>query len=452
MKHFREDLYVLVEYPYVDKIYRDSYYLYYSTKSQEHSRDCIRLSFFDKSLEISDFDDPNSFDHIETSYLGFIVLRPTFPQIIGRSIVSPNAVKNNKFRICSVKVDVTSNGLKTSVFGFPHASQDGETITCAETSILNVMEYFGLKYPEYSPILPSKIKFVVESQSFERTLPSVGLNLDQISYILREFGFGVKMYLLRKETIHPKTEFLKLLKVYVESGIPIIIGIKNNKGIQHAQCIIGRANISNKTVDSLVNWVDYGNNVKVYDFADLSVDYVFIDDNHPPYMLGSLEYPSSFYTNAGWTDCEIDSFIVPLHPKVYLSAENARTYAESLLKKYIAQLSILKNKEVVLKVFLTSSRSYKQYLTTNLTLEGFYRKVLLGLTMPKFIWIIQISTKEQIKTKYVEGVLILDTTESQGIYLIAGVIGNYFLSENVYEFVKIKVPLSPFKGYDDNLT
>ena len=69
-----------------------------------------------------------------------------------------------------MKVDVTSNGLKTSVFGFPHASQDGETITCAETSILNVMEYFGLKYPEYSPILPSKIKFVVESQSFEKDI------------------------------------------------------------------------------------------------------------------------------------------------------------------------------------------------------------------------------------------------------------------------------------------
>ena len=78
LKHFREDLYVLVEYPYVDKIYRDSYYLYYSTKSQEHSRDCIRLSFFDKSLEISDFDDPNSFDHIETSYLGFIVSQTNF--------------------------------------------------------------------------------------------------------------------------------------------------------------------------------------------------------------------------------------------------------------------------------------------------------------------------------------------------------------------------------------
>ena len=423
--------------------------MYYSTKNREYNRDCVRLSFFNKSIQISDFSDPNSFDCLRKSYLGFIVLRPTFPKIIGRSIISPSVVKNANFRICTVKVDVTVNALKTSVSGFPHASQDGETITCAETSILSLMEYFGLKYPEYSPTLPSKIERVISSQSVERSLPTVGLYFHQISYVLKELGFGVKMYF--EELL--KNEFIKILKVYIESGIPIIIGISTRKeDIFHAQCIIGRSIISNRDVDTLDKSTNFGNNVKVYEFEDLPLEYIFMDDNHPPYMSSNLEHPSSFYSpNTGWTDCKIDSFAVPLHPKVYLSAKNARLFAKSLLRKYIIQFNILKDKEIILKVFLTSSRSYKQYLITNVTLENFYKNLLPGIVMPKFVWIAEISTKEQIKKEFVEGIFILDATESQGIYLIAGIVGDYFLSENLNEFVRIKVPLSPFTRYKQNL-
>lgn len=39
------NLAVVVEYPYVDKVYRNSYYRYYSGKAKQVSRDCIRLSF-----------------------------------------------------------------------------------------------------------------------------------------------------------------------------------------------------------------------------------------------------------------------------------------------------------------------------------------------------------------------------------------------------------------------
>lgn len=40
--------------------------------------------------------------------------------------------------------------------------QDGETTTCAEVTILNLMDYFGKKYCEYRSILPSDIVSIVE--------------------------------------------------------------------------------------------------------------------------------------------------------------------------------------------------------------------------------------------------------------------------------------------------
>lgn len=447
LDHLKQNLYVLVEHPYVDKVYRDSYYHYYSSKNQEYNRDCIRLSFFNKKLILDDFRNHKSHEHIRDAYLGFTIIRPTFPQVIGRSVISPEAVVKNNFRICSVTVDVTANALKTYVTGFPHASQNSETITCAETTIWCIMEYFGMRYPEYRPTLPSKIGAVLASQSFERLLPSKGLTAQQISFALREFGFGVKIY--SREAYGQ--EFLKLLKMYIESGIPVVTAIQNDKGIGHAQSIIGRTKFTDKKVDDLINPINYGNNVMVYDFEDIVVDYVYMDDNHPPYMLEKLENPSGFYPQPNWAGCEIKSFIVPLYPKIYLGAGEARTFAKSVLKRYISQLNVLKDTEVILKVFLASSRSYKNALTANDTLAIFPRELLLRLPMPKFIWVAELSTKELIKKNYINGVFILDATETTRQGLIAGLVGNYYITENLNEIVQINVPLQPFSNYNSNL-
>ncbi|WP_437371116.1 hypothetical protein [Maribacter litoralis] len=447
LNHLRDDIFVLVEHPYVDKVYRDSYYHYYSSKNQEYHRDCARLSFFSKELKLQDFRDFKTHDEIKESYLGFTIIRPTFPQVIGRSVISPQAVKRNNFRICSVTVDVTSNSLKTSVTGFPHASQNSETITCAETTIWCIMDYFGMRYPEYRPTLPSKIGALLASQSFERLLPSKGLTAQQISFALRELGFGVKIY---SSDAYGK-EFLKLLKMYIESGIPVVSAIQNTQGIGHAQSIIGRARFTDADVDALVNSVDYGNNVQVYDFEDINVDYIFMDDNHPPYMHSKLETPSSFYTQSNWAGCKIKSFIVPLYSKIYMDAGEARTFAKSVLKRYITQLNVLKDTDVILKVFLASSRSYKNELTANNSLSALPRELLLRLPMPKFIWVAELSTKELIKKNHVNGVFILDATETNRQGLIAGLLGNYYLTENLNEIVQINVPLSPFKNYNNNL-
>jgi hypothetical protein len=447
LKHLKTDNYVLVEHPYVDKVYRDSYYHYYSSKNQEYHRDCVRLSFFSKKLMIEDFRDLKSHPQIRESYLGFTIIRPTFPKVIGRSVISPLAVKWNHFRICSVEVDVTANSLKTSVTGFPHASQNSETITCAETTIWCIMEYFGMRYPEYRPTLPSRIGAILASQSFERLLPSKGLTPQQISFAFREFGFGVKIY--SKEAYGD--QFIKLLKMYIESGIPVVSAIQNKKGIGHAQSIIGRARFSDADVDALANPEDYGNNVMVYDFEDINVDYVFMDDNHPPYMRSKLETPSSFYKQANWAGCVIKSFIVPLYSKIYMDGGEARIFAKSILKRYITQLNVLKDTEVILKVFLASSRSYKNELTANDSLETFSRELLLRLPMPKFIWVAELSTKELIKKNYVNGVFILDATEANRRGLIAGLVGNYYITENLNEIVQINVPLTPFRNYNNNL-
>ncbi len=447
ISHFRDDIFGMIEFPYVDKVYRDSYYHYYASKNQEYKRDCIRISFFEKKLKIEDFRNPELYDAINTCYLGFVIVRPTFPHIMGRSIVSPKAIISNNFKICSVETSTTANGLKLKVSGFPHSSQNTETIACAETTIWSIMEYFGIRYPEYTPTLPSKIGAILSQHSFERLLPSKGLRADIISYALKELGFGVKLY---NREAYGTELFLILLRMYIESGIPIISAIQS-KNIGHAQCIIGRSRFTNDDIDKLSDFENIGNDIRLLDLEKMSLEYVFIDDNFPPYQIAELSKPASFYNDKDFRECEITNFIVPLYSKIYLDADAARAYIKSLIKQYIKNLDLLKNEEIILKVYLASSRSYKHSISLNETIETLPKELILRIPMPKFIWVAELSNRNLIKNNLVNGLLIIDATETKRHGLIAGFIGNNYFTENLNEIVQIDVPLSSFKNYSNNL-
>ena len=93
-----DSVYVFAETNYVDRVYRDSYYHYYSSKKNSYNRFCIRLSLFDGEISETDFLD--SIDELKKKYRGFIILRPTEPSLIGRSVISPKCLKDAKFISC----------------------------------------------------------------------------------------------------------------------------------------------------------------------------------------------------------------------------------------------------------------------------------------------------------------------------------------------------------------
>src|ERR1051326_2270936 len=380
-KHLRENLFVFVEYPYVDKMYRDTYYHYFASKKDKYPRDAVRLSFFKEKISEADFRTTTKVKFLEDAYMGFLVLRPTFPDIIGRSIIKPEAFINDKILISSVKYGATANGIKLNVNGFPHSSQDRETITCAETTIWSLMEYFGNKYAEYSLASPSKITSVLGKFSFERLLPSKGLTAGQFSYALRELGYGLKIY---SEKTY-KDKFFHLLSSYVESGIPVIGILYNNQGIGHAVNIIGRTIPTAEQINSLPVSKKINDRLDIYDFADIPFQYVLSDDNHAPYRLALLTNPASNYTDAKWENCQIISFIAPLYHKIYSEAGEARRIALSFIEGW-DQGGMIKNNSMLIKTFLTSSRSFKNEIALNDSLQLDAKELLLNTSMPNFIW------------------------------------------------------------------
>lgn len=465
LKHINpliDNCYFLAETNYVDKVYRDSYYNYYSTKLTSYKKNCVRISIFEGEIKIEDFRNEANIKLLQDKYLGFFILRPIDPVFIGRSIISPRALKANNFLCCKAKYHTSANSIKLEVDGFPHSSQDTETITCAETTIWSIMEYFSARYPEYKPVLPSQIIKTLNQVSAERQIPSRGLNIQQISYALREFGFGTRIY-SRQEY---GNEFEKLLSCYIESGIPLIIAIENRPtggNIGHALLCIGHVKITDNQIDALTPLrhsdptLDHEyqkKNIIVYDYNELNKNFIFIDDNQPAYQEASLVNPAAHYFDSNWHSCIITYFIAPLYPKIYLEAFEAKEFVLNFLVN--DNVSLSDNSEIVLRFFLTSTRSFKDKVAVNNEMQADLKSIILSTVMPKFIWVAEISTKDLIKSKLANGLIILDATEANKYNYKPLILAAY---QNNYIYVDIKdsrlisniFPLKNFSIFENNL-
>lgn len=403
-----DNIWIYVEYPYVDKVYRNSYYSYFSTKHKPYARDCCRMSFFSEKISHEDFRIAANAKELKKIFLGFSVIRPTLPNLIGRSVISTEAFIENKFQCCKADVEVMVNGVKMKVSGFPYSSQDTETMKCAEATVWSVMEYFGHRYPEYKPVLPSTIVKTLSRLSYERQLPSSGLTAEQISYALKEFNFGVKLY---ERNTYGAADLKRIFYYYIESGIPFIATLQNRL-VAHAVVVIGQELVDyHKTGLIAPRLIAYKRGlVRVFDSADIKRRYVTCDDNHPPYRLASFDNPTQYYSGKPFKNCKITAIIVPLYEKIYLEAAGARKLVLSVIFNYIIKLSNKKN--IIFRLLLTSSRSFKNKVAMDASLDGEVKDRILETLMPKFIWLAELIDEKTASPPKAIGMIVIDATEA----------------------------------------
>lgn len=447
----KEDLSVFIEYPYVDKMYRDSYYTYFSSKHNYYHRDCIRLCFFNNTIQPSDFRDKKRNEYLTKHFLGYLVIRPTFPKIIGRSHLNKKAFKKDNILTCQVRANILINGIKLDVDGFPHSSQDIESISCAETTLWAMMEYFGNRYADYRPTLPSQILALLNRNADQRLLPSNGLTLEQISYALKEFGFGAYVY--SKEAYN--SELANIIATYIESGIPIIAVIQNPSGdIGHAAIIIGHENDSKIDFRKIKTKRKFKDDTFYIDYTDIKQKYVIQDDNLTPYKLVDLEWPVEHYVGVdnSFLDCSIESVIVPLYKKIYLEADKAKKLALYILKDHFFGYTF--ENKFVFRFYLASSRSFKNHIANLDKLESNVKEALIQSKMPKFVWCAEIYKQSDFNKNKAIGLIIIDATEAsenKGDALIFAGYPNKCWLRIEKEFVPLNKSFNIYNGFKNNL-
>lgn len=396
----RDELCVVVESDYADPVYRDSYYHHYSIKLRPYAKDCVRLSFFK-----SDFANLNDFISKETkviqnAYLGFLVLRP-LSQCIGRNAIDVRAKKDHlgEIEICKSTIKATCLGHKLSVKGFPHSSQDGEYMSCAENSIWTMLEYFGNKYTVYDPILPSQIVQTLKDYKHDRLIPTTGLSYSHISMLLKKRGFETKVY--HKDDV----QFQELFACYIESGLPLIVCIQGKNFGGHAVVCVGRKIYDYTQFTHFDDEFEIEGKSKQLCYWNRHIDtFVVNDDNFPAYRMIDFGDPVNGYPEAD--DASITSFIVPMHEEIFLPAEKAI----ALSNIFIADLPMVNH--CCLRTFLTTSRSYKEYIINNKDLSVENKQELIQLDLPKFVWVTEFVDVAQNSTECINGMLAIDATSN----------------------------------------
>lgn len=426
---------VVLEQYYVDRVYRDSYYFHYSGKHFDYGRYCKRICLFEGLLQDKFFDMKT--DALKHNFIGSIVIRPISGREIGRTLLNPMYfLENDSGYIRLADYDITVYGKRLHVKAFPYSMQDGETTSCAEITILNLLDYFSQKYSEYHYLLPSSISKIAEQSSYERRIPTVGLSYELISKIFCEAGFYPRLYATKKME---KSKFQHILQYYIESGIPIALGLKVNDTAKHSVVVVGYLHPDKQKISEIQTCTfdsDTMDTVWTCDSADTVTDYCIMDDNIEPYSISTChrlgEEDNNSPTALLMGKYEIEYMMVPLYKRMYLEAADAYDICLSLLanKAYSyftseQALKVLKAKysdidgigtrdnPFVTRVFMSSSRSFRkhrdiQFNDGNREIRDIYNST----TFPKFVWVCELSTKEMYLDGKIFGEIIIDATSS----------------------------------------
>lgn len=409
IQNIKDNIVVVIEDNYIDKVYRNIFSNYLSTKLNAYEQRCLRISFFKQDFDLSEIlDNPSFPEIIIENYLGFMIIRPIVPGLVGRTAISPEALAyGDDINVLRAPIRTSFLGIKLVVEAFPLSSQDSEYATCAETSIWAVMEYFGNKYPEYTPILPSFIHKELDRNSYQRHIPSSGLVYTDISLVLQSFGFGCKIYCLETPEFpgYDKDELHRIFSSYVDSGVPMIAAIGMDSSEGHAIVCVGKEKTDRNLIETCKVYTTPFDNKRIRIWADVKMNFIFNDDNSNCYVCADYDCPTPQYKDE---KPYISSIIVPLYRKVYLDAPRALELSIALLDEE----PFFFKEEMAIRTFLASGRTYLDYLMRDPILDVSTKAAIIDfVSFPKFIWITEISSLDDFKQHKVEGLLILDATE-----------------------------------------
>ena len=410
---------VVCELNYVDKNFRDTYYRCFAGKHFEKQKNCKRLSFFRENIEPEIFYkyDDSSCKKLNEAFVGTMILKPLKIGKVGLTLLNPQRLHIPKCYLRTAQFDFIILGNDLSVQAFPFSSQDTETMTCAETTVWSIVQYFGMKYSEYRTILPGDIIARVGKGAKERILPSRGLDYYVVSELLKEFGFSPRLYAKSSFEGENGYEFRRIFHYYVESGIPLAVGIsgmKNNKSIRHSFVCIGHEYERKELpkIDALQKEEYLG--VSCIDSSLFYDKYVISDDNQYPYVI----QPFDSFTM--YEKTEVVVLAVPLYKRVFLEAIDVRKIFQHIMSSELSFCKIIpqiketvdEKNPLVTRVYLTSSRKYRSFRARsgmNPQSAYFYS----SFAFPKFVWVIEISTYSSYLNNKIYGEIILDATASR---------------------------------------
>ena len=411
----------ILEGRYIDRDYSADYLRFYAQTFRTHDRHCKRVHFFSNDVtEIftkSDFMDrfPVIQESFRSSYLGFCVLRPLSNAPIGRTALTADVRGYSNMEptvTCRAKITANLLGVDLEVKGTSFLQQDSRVGACAQVAIWTGARHMHERY-NYDWLSVADItKLAAPTTSDEAVSLPAGsdfLTSERMIRAISEMGFQPLCF-------SENQDIGAAVLPYVESGIPVVLGLSYGSALGHAVTVIGRVFAkqdipTNKAIDYVTAFIVH-------------------DDQAGPYMLvpKNKEISEKFYSGSEDTIghhlrgqmvdlnvCEHAVFAVALMPiRVFSTAQAAEHTARDRIHAVLEDMpnirtklsargakinerlmdeleSAYKDEKIVLRTYLTSASGYRRHIAKG-TASGMLKGVLLNVHLPHFTWVTEISS------------------------------------------------------------
>ena len=429
---------------YIDRDYSADFFHFYAGTFRAHDRHCKRVHFF--SADISQMLrrplSTNGLRQIQdltsTTYCGFCVIRPLPTAPIGRTVLNGRVRSDFDMEAtvtCRANFDANLLGVDLQVTGASFLQQDARVGACAQVAIWAGMRHMHARY-NYNWVSVADItRYATPTTEAEAVSLPAGSDFLTSERMIRGISHaGYQPLCFRGPDID------RAILPYVESGIPVILGLNVGQTVGHAVTVIGR--VFAKQGSPTSHAIDY------------VPAYIVHDDQGGPYMWLPMDPDASttFCFTGDTTKRDTPGGTIELnvrdHAVFAVALMSTRVFSTAAaaehsawdridntlqdmpsIRRLLDELQLAVNSrllnelqagysagQIVLRTYLTSAAGYRRHLVGGSAGDNL-KDALLDFHLPHFTWITEISTIDSYNQsspglRRIYGHTVLDATST----------------------------------------
>lgn len=188
---------IVAESDYVDHDYLEDFSAYYVKCFTPYRRICRRLHFFTASFDQKGLEDhleghgSVSSGALESSYAGFMVVRPLPNSVIGRTCLAHYGSDGSRRHFpTSLPYEARLFGHSLNVDTVPFQEQDQVTAACATSALWSALHVTGRRFQHHVPTPVEITRSATQHMPLRsRAFPNTdGLTIEQMAHAIRAVG------------------------------------------------------------------------------------------------------------------------------------------------------------------------------------------------------------------------------------------------------------------------
>ena len=350
---------IAIESHYIDRDYMEDHSVFYSKTLFSYKNSCRRIHFFslpedevenalNAIVEAAIHEGPDVYRRkckqlSDNAYLGFAVVKPLDGSPVGRTVlrchseVPDDPQKRSQFRrnfSCARTYRAHLYGVELSVRGLAFQQQDIGVSACATTAVWSALQKAG-DHEEISAATPAQITTLAARYSlpFGRSMPSEGLNVDQMCQAIQACGLAPNLFRVGEANVGRAFLYSALKSAFA----PVLL--LESSGRRHAVAVVGMKTALLHTRKELATNID--------DSANDLIELYIHDDRFGPYLRAELAtkdiaqkgppqkqlleltipHRQTGSLNSDKEAWQITHVLVPMHGKIRLSFSGLRFVA-----------------------------------------------------------------------------------------------------------------------------